>query len=88
MLDKPEVLAGVTERPRFLLWEFDTRSNGPISKISVKFQKNFEEIFDFLERFWENFVLSIWQSCWQKVPVCRDFVRRLVIEVKTTTNNF
>ena len=24
MLDKPEVLAGVTKRPRFLPWEFDT----------------------------------------------------------------
>ena len=24
MLDKPEVLAEVTERPRFLPWEFDT----------------------------------------------------------------
>ena len=24
MLDKPEVLAGVTERPSFLPWEFDT----------------------------------------------------------------
>ena len=24
MLDKPEVLAEVTEQPRFLSWEFDT----------------------------------------------------------------
>ena len=24
VLDKPEVLAGITERPRLLPWEFDT----------------------------------------------------------------
>ena len=28
MLDRPEVLAGVTERPRFLPWEFDTLPKG------------------------------------------------------------
>ena len=33
MLDKPEVLAEVTERPRFLPWEFDT--NFKHSKINT-----------------------------------------------------
>ena len=28
MLDRPEVLAGVNERPRFLPWEFDTLPKG------------------------------------------------------------
>ena len=28
MLDKPEVLAAVTERPRFLPWEFETPCMG------------------------------------------------------------
>ena len=27
MLDKPEVLAGVTKQPRFPPWEFDTQNN-------------------------------------------------------------
>ena len=33
MLDKPGVLAGVTERPRLLPWGFDTYPNTGIARI-------------------------------------------------------
>ena len=35
MLDKPEVLAEVTERPRFIPWEFDTPNYAYMSEIDA-----------------------------------------------------